>query len=227
MIALPAKADIVTYNFTAKIETLTEYTNSLSNPMPVSNAVVRGENLSLGNAVKGSFTYDTTTRRASSQPEPKNGQVSTIYSDSFAANTLNFTFDKTKLNFHFNNDSFLVPEIHVENGSYDSLSYIYSTLQDSIHNFVKLSFSGSGDIFSDTALPATIPLDKINYDPYDFYYVFSDYSGTSRRILKVRGQFSSVELVSITPVPEPRGYLMLLAGLAGVGLIARRRQVRR
>ncbi|UMR32676.1 PEP-CTERM sorting domain-containing protein [Massilia sp. MB5] len=223
MIALPAKADILTYSFTAKIDTLIEQSGTI-NPISVSSGVVSGETISLGNSVKGSFTYDTTTRLSSWQPEQPSGAVYVIYSDLRAANAVNFSFDQNNLRFN-SNGSWSLPKIWLTNSNYDSLAYWDSAYQDSKITHLRLHFVGNGDIFPGNALPATIPLDKLLFS--SFTYEVSDYSGATPWSLYAHGKFSSIELTSTTPVPEPGMYLMLLAGLAGMGLVARCRQMHR
>ncbi|NVE00905.1 PEP-CTERM sorting domain-containing protein [Massilia sp. BJB1822] len=217
MLALPAKAALVTYNFTAKISSLTEQLGNIYNPRPIETRSVNGELISLGYTVKGSFTYDTSTRPSQNPIPLPQGVV--MYSDFTATNKLDFSFNQNNLHFTSAGEN-PYQYIIVGDGSMDGFSFSARIKNNASTSSAYLFLSAYEDIFSSNGIPENLPASR--FTTKIFSYTFSDFQGATSRSLTASGEITSLELTS--PVPEPSSYAMFLAGLAVAAFAVRRRQ---
>lgn len=204
--ALPAKAELLTYNFTASIDRLSESWHETQ------SATFAGHTFTLGEKVKGILTYNTATPRSWLQPEPDRWSTQAAYGGANFGNTITLTYEKSNLTFKFN-----VPRIEVRDGIPDLIGFTGDG--DATNTTMRLA----SYLLSSTNLPERLPTYFPNSPSNFMIYDVNQYLGSGNTSVNITSRINSFDLMPTTPVPEPATYAMLLAGVAGVGLAARRR----
>ncbi|MBB3119116.1 PEP-CTERM sorting domain-containing protein [Pseudoduganella violacea] len=197
---LPARAELVTYNFTGFVF------NILEGSSWVAESSVDGRKVNKGDKLKGSFTYNTNTKLVSFEDRHEWSKLAT-YKQSNAGNVMSFSFEDSGLAFRFNYDT-----ITTHAGTPDYIRF--TTAQDKYR--AEIEMGGNNALDGSVAIPSRLK-------PVSSYFV-PPYLSLEDSTVMVNVQFTSMDLAA--PVPEPSTYAMLLAGLAGVGFAARRRQAR-
>ncbi len=222
-----ANATVLQFDFTAKIQEMVEFSPLSFSGGLVNSSSLSGSTVSVGDVIRGHFSYDTTTGQFGSfsgmamyaAPAAQNALSAAIGQQAMAldaplSSSTNVQVANNAANLH-GADSFGIANV--------SANQVASQM-------MALSlFDSSGTAFSTNALPAS--LDFAAFNSSSFYYTYS--STATHAMMGANGMLTSLTVSpvsgggnSITPVPEPETYAMLLAGLGLLGWTARRRQQR-
>ncbi|UTY56398.1 PEP-CTERM sorting domain-containing protein [Massilia sp. erpn] len=213
LLTVPAKAELLSFNFTGTISSLRE------NDQAVDSSTLNGSLTSLGYTIKGQFSYDTATGLiVYDAPSAKTFDIR--YRETGLGNTLSFSIDQN--NFRFNTagnggsgPTFTYSQYPWQPLQMTAYGNYYDAHAASYFGLDLGSYTGPAISASPSLLAAVAPT---SFSHNSFNYVIHD---LDKGVLQARGEITSLNLL---PVPEPAGYAMLLAGMAGIGLAARRRQ---
>lgn len=197
--AVPAHAEIVSFDYTAVISTLRQgpAADQLEGRAVVSTNLFPGA-LRVGDSVHGRLSYDTST------PQFSSSATSVTYAWGYNTQSTLLS-DNSGQGWSVGGWSAL----SVTNGQYSD-SFTISNQQPGPWNSISFLFSDpKGTAWSTLNIPVAL-------DPADFYQaeVHSSWTIGSENI-KVGGFITSMTRVS--PVPEPATWALLAAGLAMVG----------
>lgn len=227
LLGAPAHAAVQTFDFTARIDFLGD-PNNYTYPS-VAEGMSSGTAISLGDVITGRFTYDNESPFVSAWPEsaPDSGAQGSFGYRS-PKNTLEFTIAPSGQHFQ---SVFHYVNLNVENNSWNVLGRDgiwlnhtgpldangWSSAQDA-----SVFFSDStGTTLSSGVLPATL-------NPGD--YEINRLNFTWRRASDGYNMMGGARFESVTqvsPVPEPSSISLMVASLACLGVLARRRARRR
>lgn len=197
-----AGAEVVTYNFSGAVTSIILADNT-GRYDDVSESDFIGPVIKVGDTYTGTLTYN------SSAPVTFQDQTSADYAGALLAYSLKFT--NSGVNYVSNSGGVSVQ-------AYDFHALAFSpTISSSMWSGLSF-FDGSDAHEISTALPLSLG----NLSPASFRgWLGYEANDSLNTYISVRFSVSS-----ISAVPEPETYAMLLAGLGLVGTIARRRQKR-
>ncbi|MYM37814.1 PEP-CTERM sorting domain-containing protein [Duganella qianjiadongensis] len=222
-----SNAAVLQFDFTAKIQEMVQFSPLTFAGGMVSSSDLNGSTVSVGDAISGHFTYDTSTAQIS------NVGGLAMFSAAAAQNALNAAIGTTSLGL----DHALSNTTTVQVGNNvaglkgaDSFGIANVSANGQASQMMALMlFDSTGHAFSDSTLPAA--LDFSAFGTSTFYYTYS--SASTHAMMGANGSLTSLTVTQLptggnptTPVPEPETYAMLLAGLGLLGWTARRRQAR-
>ncbi|MBY0556040.1 MAG: FxDxF family PEP-CTERM protein [Burkholderiaceae bacterium] len=221
-----ANATVLQFDFTAKIQEMVEFSPLTFSGGPVNSSKLSGSTVTVGDVIRGHFTYDTTTAQFG------NFSGVPMYAAPLAQNTLSAAIGQQSIALDQAQTS---TNVQVANnaaslGGADSFGIASVSANAVATQLMALNlFDASGTAFSSDAIPAS--LDFAAFNSSTFYYTYS--SVATHAMMGANGTLTSLTVTpvvdggtNITPVPEPETYAMLLAGLGLLGWTARRRQQR-
>jgi hypothetical protein len=205
-IASAAHADVLTYEYTAKINQLSQYT-WLEDRIPLTTTDRPGHIINLGDEVTGRFSIDTLTPRFANREDA--GVVYSEY-DGSTRNEISATIGHNDFNLESasSSGSYLsVQHGSTVNGGDNLTLRDFSEAPQGVHTF-SISFSdSSGTTLGNSDLPTSLAgLNEAKFN-YSFYI-----NGTFTAI-DMAADITALNLISVSAVPESNTYLMLLAGL--------------
>lgn len=221
-LASSAHADILTFEYTANINSITEYELVGYIIRPVTTTTMPGHSVSIGDQVTGRFSIDTQTARGYTGPVD-NGTMSSYSSDA-TRNNISAFIGHDGLNYTnaLPINSYLAVQDQLTGTGADKLSLSSSQGDNTVSHIAQLTFSDpTGATLSNSAIPSSLA----GLGTGEFLYRFSSIASGSYVAVNVNGAVTSLQLLSVSAVPEPQTYLMLLGGLGLLGW--RRRAVRR
>ena len=115
--------------------------------------------------------------------------------------------------------------MNVADGFTNSVSLYYSSIGVAA-NAVNIysGLNGSGDLLGSFSLSDNAQSGCSDTFVCNFDQSIVTFSGTGKSIAFNSGVPAGYDNVSITPVPEPTTYALMMLGLAGIGMVARRRR---
>ncbi|OFA01952.1 PEP-CTERM sorting domain-containing protein [Duganella sp. HH101] len=222
-LASGAHADVLTYEYTAQISYLTIY-HWASTQDPIATTTLAGGRINFGDTVTGRFSIDALAAHA---PEAHEDGFSSVSYKPSMQNQLTANFGSGSDGFKLNSTSFpeLTPTAWVGNSSTGNgtdtvIFHSGFSSPDRIHE-ITLAFSdASGAALSGTDIPTSLSgLGERTFEYKLFWHPDHEFAA-----IIAKGAITSLNLVSVSAVPEPGTYLMFLAGLP---LLAWRRRAAR
>lgn len=218
-LASAAHADVLTYEYTAKINHL--YKSEWMNyDVPIANTTLPGYSLNVGDEITGRFSIDTLTPLSYSV---QYDGVSSSYYKGSAHNQMFLNIGQDGLKYASAYSDQYGPSVSVQDSGpahgVDSVTLASSISDAQGTTFLSLSFSDlSGAALNGTGIPAS--LSALNTPKFGYTF----FSNAGFQAITMDVGFTSMNLVSVSAVPEPGTYLMFLAGLP---LLAWRRRAAR
>lgn len=210
---LPARAEIVTYEFTGVINSVREVTNDAAHVehRVESSAVVPGS-VAVGDTFHGTFSYDTAMPVTYSD-----GSYARYDSDPGLPQFINWlALDKSGASISTQGQQTAI----AINRAADSL-YLGSGAQNTPYAAFIFHFSDStGAVLENLSIPADVNINDFSRSSVDIIWS----SATDNKYVILESMVTSFDRVS--PVPEPSTYALLFAGLAIVGGAAARKRNR-
>lgn len=217
-----AQATVITYNFTATVQSMFEHDGATGVNTTVNSSVMPGVLFANGDTMHGRFTYDTDTALSPyyQAPVPSQGTYQ-LYADSQRQNSADVTFDRTG----FTLPSSPISSIQVADdaSTFSGWDIFYAGAgaifpSGSYQGLTIDLFDSSGKVFANSALPDLLPLAGFSYANVDFAWLRISDGGQ----MHASGAITSLSLAEPTSVPEPDAFLMLLTGLAITSFLTRR-----
>jgi hypothetical protein len=225
LMTFDASAAVITYRFTAQVQVIGEY-NSVTGLFPeVDSSNMTGKTVSVGELASGYLTYDTDLELWPNQTDPgafgsylryRGGVTSSV---TFAEGGLRYRSDPVQgfSSIHVGNG----PELFAGADSLflssmaGSLTDLRETLSISLRDVTGMALSGPH-------IPEHLSLD--DFTSKTFRYSWLSPTGGDYIQMDVLGTLTSLTLVEdVQAVPEPASWLLVLAGMAAIGGIARGR----
>jgi hypothetical protein len=221
-LSFDASAGVVKYRFTAQVTAIVEFANGVGSARD--SSVLTGKTISIGESAFGYLQFDTATPVYSDyQRDPANTGDYSLYvgsgisSISFEAGGHEFHSDPTEW----------IPMFDVANGAseyggadaFTSVTFApWSQSKSEWLDFVLMDFGASA--LNDSNIPAQLTLAQFPYARFNYSWHEVD----DQRQMTAMGTITSLTLVEdVQAVPEPASWLLVLAGMAAIGGIARRR----
>ena len=222
-----AHAAPVTYNFTGQVSSISVF----KGPYPgggweygVAEAEIAGRRVALASQVVGTFTYDAVDAEVSADLDPNAPSSNVSY------NLGSFKLEYkviTQGGFEHNANGGGYGETR-DNPSGDYLrleSYTYGVEQGvTLRSLTGLSFfDATGGLLQSGLMPSEINASIPSLLERSFLNgsLIANEGATS---FHFGASLTSLERVTVSAVPEPSAYLMLLAGLGAIGMAARRQR---
>jgi hypothetical protein len=218
-IALPATASINKYQFTAEIDSMFEHDAQLNTNTNVTQSALSGEFFSVGDLVKGEFSYDT---NAALSPYDTNG-----ISDGalfFDRAVTEFSFNVLSSGYHYQSTFGILSNISIYDNSHAisgwdafSANSIAAYNPEIFRSAQVLMFDRTGTAINGFSIPDALSLSDFHYAKVNFAWL--------RRSDGDQFHFSGAltSLTPVSPVPAPPSASMLLTGLGLVIFWVRRR----
>jgi hypothetical protein len=212
-----AQAAILTYEYTAVIDTLQKTTESDGDHGVMvdvnSTSLVFGQPITKSEVVHGQIKFDT------------NSWINPYYSTPTATNYSSF-FNLPYIEFAAGSFGHKVPYgytgfVNVKNTpTGDEFNTSFSLSSGWGGRSLGLSFTDpTGSVFSSTQIPTSLNLS--DFASANFFFSYADNGYLTR--VEVGGHLTSLQLIS-APVPEPTTISMLLAGMGLIGVAARKKR---
>jgi hypothetical protein len=219
-----ASAQVVTFDFTGKVDSMFEYDGTTITT--VQSSALSGVDIANGDSVHGRFSYDLSTPLSTIyQPSQPAGGSNLLYEGPQHPLQAMITFEQPAYTFTADSSGF--SQIYVANNTSPSDNGDMFTLSAnaftpgitqtrSLHFHF---FDFSGNTITGPSIPGSLSLPAFNYAAVS--YSWSRVSDGK--------QFHATALISsltpgvTSPVPEPSTYAMFAVGLLALGAIARRK----
>jgi len=217
-----AQASVLTFEFTAIINTITQFEVAGFRITPLTSSALSGSTLSVGDSFIGRFSYNTESGVVYNYAQP--GGSESYYGGYFGSNLdgnrVSGKFSPSA--FGFDTGSKFNTNVHVidsaAGGARDSIEitgYGVSPANTSQTLLVTLQ-DDDGTAFSSSALPQSLSTNMAGTFNYSYNIdspgIISD---------QINGEITSLRQISA--VPEVSSYVMLLAGAGLIGMVTRRR----
>ncbi|WP_166882037.1 PEP-CTERM sorting domain-containing protein [Massilia mucilaginosa] len=215
-----ANAQVLTFDFTAKVESMYEYDGS--NIAIVTSSTLSGADVVNGDSVHGQFSFDLGTPLSTTLqfPQPANGSDLTYQGPQIQAT---ISFDRPAYTFTTDNSGLsmiVVKDAMASN--YDGfvlLANSYTPGMTAMRSIQVSLFDASGNAISGPSIPRSLPLSA--FDEATIKYNWLRLSDGAQ--FGATAVITSLTPVVTSPVPEPSAYAMFAAGLLALGAIARRK----
>lgn len=212
---IPAQAAIVSYQFTASVNSIAEIPGDTDTVNFLSSSSLAGPRISIGDSWTGTFSYDTDMQLGTYQPPQPAQGAHTMYKG-FAQTTIKdartgLSFEST-LPYPWSTGSLIIWNEATNVGSDIFWMYSESNASANGNEFGSVWLNDrNGSTFGDATIPLALSLN-------DFLSASVSYEFSQRGT----GNYMHAEawLLSLTPViavPEPATYAMLALGLAFIG----------
>lgn len=219
----PSQATLVTYDFTASVSSMFEYAALTQGITYLSQSVLPGTLVSVGDAISGRFSYDTDAPLSPyyQPPAPASGSYQLYQSAAGGSQSTTFAMANG-----LTYSSIGSPIIQVANdaptfGGWDILSVSTTTGQNpALFQIASINlFDQSASVFQDSSIPSSLGLADFHYKSLNTAWVRQS-DGNQLQVM------AGITSLSLFTVPEPKGYQLLLAGLLALGLVCRNGAVR-
>lgn len=207
--AIPAFAEVVTYEFTGVINTIRREVPGVTLGRPVASADFVQGKIAVGHTFHGSFSYDT------SLPLNDFGFYSVPWDSSSVVPASVLTLDASGAAIVSGTRA---PSIFVDNDdSYADRVYIITANEylGPRLNFAFYDYTGTA--LSSGAIPGELSLDA-------FWHADADVKWTTANGTEYTSTGMFTSLTRVSPVPEPESFGMMIAGLGVLAAFARRRK---
>jgi len=208
----PAIAAVETYSFAGYIDRI--FTSTNGSPISyIGSSNIEGKSFATGGAITGTFSYDS---------------AAPVYSSSTNSSGDKFTFYPAliSLSIKTGNLAYTIPSVSnlVTVGNFQSslatgALFSGSTWTPLVYQSASVwVYNSNGKFTGSTNLPSSMSLTDFNYSTVSYAYIDST--------TKVQTQIAAnvTNLIQLKPVPEPKAYAILLAGMTVVGWTVRRRK---
>jgi hypothetical protein len=219
-IAAVAHATPVTYTFTATVDSV----DGSFGTGDSTHADLAGLHVELGDKVIGKITWDNATAISPYGPTPSGTGMSEYYD--VAAASIEYTFLSGR-------NSYAIAQragVDVYNDAPND-SFIFSVLStraaqgQSLIDATTLVFGEqAGNLWNSTAVPTSLDTALGGKYANLISYVGQNTGTAGDSAFSFSASLTSLQLQSVSAVPEPGTYAMLLAGLGLIGVVARRRR---
>ncbi|WP_296001591.1 VPLPA-CTERM sorting domain-containing protein [Rugamonas sp.] len=217
-----ARADVVEYDFTASIsaERLLGLDGMFA---PVTTSALPGDTVSLESIIIGHMYYDTSASAsaASQLPAPASGS-----SHSYTSTMAGLQFSVLGSAVNYSSTPGAQTGLLVWDNASTMMGADVLAMATAATSAGGVSATASMNLIdnSGTALQDTRTPGQLNFDAFDTRYLTATWITADGQHLMITADLTSLTPSDPAPVPEPANVTMLLAGLAGLGLVARRRR---
>lgn len=201
MLSISAHAAQVTYDFTAMIGSISDYSLTRSGPFSPQSITLADGAVSVGDTLKGRISYDTSTAL---QVDPL-GDGPT-YTGTSPLSSVTLKFDASNVSYRSTQAQITL----YDNNPYWNDAISLDTNDNSTQRSFLLWATTRGAVVNGSVIPSSLNA----FDDQRLFFGADDYLALA--------YFTSMTQVSA--VPEPSTSAMLLAGVGLVGWIARRRK---
>ena len=226
LLAVDAQAAILTYRYTARIDSIVETDMSTGSAVAPWESSFAGPSIRVGDLVTGILRYDTAALLIFDQIDPDTGTRTMAY-EGAAADFMSFDVAGNTFSFYSDPPGSPNGTSYVRNADslagssapdqFERIMYSHAAGAVTTHHLSLLDVDGTA--FQDGRMPAR--LDPALFESKSMFTLFRRLADD--REMMFESTISSFESID-APVPEP-GVLLLLAAGAG-GLLAARRRAR-
>ena len=213
----PVFASVVTFTFSASVDSMFEYTALTQAFDNIDHSRFPGALISVGDQITGTFSYNTETPLSPyyQPPVPASGSYQ-IYQSAITSQGINFDISN---GMHFASAGTAL--IQIANNASTLLGWdVFSMSASASYNPVLFQsadinlFDQTSSVFANSALPSSFGLDNFHYRNLHIGWLRQ----SDGNQLNVSGNFSS--LIAI-PIPEPQSYALFMLALGLLGLSIR------
>ncbi|MCE3608172.1 PEP-CTERM sorting domain-containing protein [Massilia sp. P8910] len=223
-----SNAELVTFDYTAKVRLASHYTNHGSAMASLQSVSFNGTRIDIGNTVRGSFTLDLDTPVSMYAPDQGPGSTYIEYGNpngGASKNLMTMRIDQSGYTFAPTPDGRDV-RIAIEDG--DVGHYDYFIFTNTMHDLdsgrsetIRLDLSQeNGTLLSSTRLPSTLNLSRIE----SAHLTYNLQGAGNSEGYTINSDLTSLSVRTTSPVPEPSTHAMLALGLLTVGAVSRRKR---